>query len=65
MTFSDAEETMNDSELPDYKEDGIDVEMHLADRYVVLLFIKRPWSNALYSQIIVMSTDATLEVCRW
>ncbi|XP_023945318.1 microspherule protein 1 [Bicyclus anynana] len=32
MTFSDAEETMNDSELPDYKEDGIDVEMHLADR---------------------------------
>lgn len=39
MTFSDAEETMNDSELPDYKEDGIDVEMHLADRYVVLYFI--------------------------
>ncbi|XP_045492246.1 microspherule protein 1 [Colias croceus] len=32
MTFSDAEETMNDSELPDYKEDGIDVEMQLADR---------------------------------
>ncbi|XP_034834124.1 microspherule protein 1 [Maniola hyperantus] len=32
MTFSDAEETLNDSELPDYKEDGIDIEMHLADR---------------------------------
>ncbi|CAH2239485.1 jg21492 [Pararge aegeria aegeria] len=32
MTFSDAEDTMNDSELPDYKEDGIDVEMQLADR---------------------------------
>ncbi|XP_045775479.1 microspherule protein 1 [Maniola jurtina] len=32
MTFSDAEETMNDAELPDYKEDGIDVDMHLADR---------------------------------
>ncbi|XP_032528823.2 microspherule protein 1 [Danaus plexippus] len=32
MTFSDAEETMNDSELPDYKEDGIDIEMQLADR---------------------------------
>ncbi|KOB78826.1 putative Microspherule protein 1 [Operophtera brumata] len=31
-TFSDAEETMNDAELPDYKEDGIDVEMQLADR---------------------------------
>ncbi|XP_050343688.1 microspherule protein 1 [Nymphalis io] len=32
VTFSDAEETMNDTELPDYKEDGIDVEMQLADR---------------------------------
>ncbi|XP_026496612.1 microspherule protein 1 [Vanessa tameamea] len=32
VTFSDAEETMNDSELPDYKEDGIDAEMQLADR---------------------------------
>ncbi|CAH0724662.1 unnamed protein product, partial [Brenthis ino] len=32
MTFSDAEETMNDSELPDYKEDGIEREMQLADR---------------------------------
>lgn len=32
MTFSDAEETMNDSELPDYKEDDIDAEMQLADR---------------------------------
>ncbi|XP_026319363.1 microspherule protein 1 isoform X2 [Hyposmocoma kahamanoa] len=32
LTFSDAEETINDSELPDFKEDGIDVEMHLADR---------------------------------
>lgn len=34
MSFSDAEDTMNDSELPDYKEDGIDVEMQLADRYI-------------------------------
>lgn len=34
LTFSDAEETINDSELPDFKEDGIDVEMHLADRYI-------------------------------
>ncbi|CAH0767049.1 unnamed protein product [Diatraea saccharalis] len=32
ITFSDAEETINDSELPDFKEDGIDVEMQLADR---------------------------------
>ncbi|CAF4789334.1 unnamed protein product [Pieris macdunnoughi] len=32
MTFSDAEETMNDSELPDFKEDGMDVEIQLADR---------------------------------
>ncbi|XP_047985419.1 microspherule protein 1 [Leguminivora glycinivorella] len=32
LTFSDAEDTINDSELPDYKEDGIDVEMQLADR---------------------------------
>ncbi|XP_050671049.1 microspherule protein 1 isoform X2 [Leptidea sinapis] len=32
MTFSDAEDTMNDADLPDYKEDGMDVEMQLADR---------------------------------
>lgn len=32
LTFSDAEETMNDAELQDYKEDGIDIEMQLADR---------------------------------
>ncbi|XP_059048161.1 microspherule protein 1 [Achroia grisella] len=32
VTFSDAEETMNDAELPDFKEDGVDVEMQLADR---------------------------------
>ncbi|XP_026758745.1 microspherule protein 1 [Galleria mellonella] len=32
LTFSDAEETMNDSELPDFKEDGVDIEMQLADR---------------------------------
>ncbi|XP_013188702.1 microspherule protein 1 [Amyelois transitella] len=32
LSFSDAEETMNDSELPDYKEDGVDVEMQMADR---------------------------------
>ncbi|CAH0405521.1 unnamed protein product [Chilo suppressalis] len=32
MSFSDAEETINDSELPDFKEDGIDIEMQLADR---------------------------------
>lgn len=37
LTFSDAEETINDSELPDFKEDGIDVEMHLADRYICYL----------------------------
>lgn len=35
MTFSDAEETMNDNELPDYKEDGMDMEMQLADRYIL------------------------------
>ncbi|XP_041975351.1 microspherule protein 1 [Aricia agestis] len=32
LTFSDAEDTMNDNELQDYKEDGIDVEMQIADR---------------------------------
>lgn len=32
LTFSDAEETMNDNELPDYKEDGVDLEMQMADR---------------------------------
>ncbi|CAK1544525.1 unnamed protein product [Leptosia nina] len=32
MTFSDAEETINDSELPNYKEDGVDIEMQIADR---------------------------------
>ncbi|KPI97575.1 Microspherule protein 1 [Papilio xuthus] len=32
LTFSDAEETINDSELQDFKEDGMDVEMQLADR---------------------------------
>ncbi|XP_049875191.1 microspherule protein 1 [Pectinophora gossypiella] len=32
LTFSDAEDTINDSEIPDFKEDGIDVEMQLADR---------------------------------
>ncbi|XP_073957969.1 microspherule protein 1-like [Choristoneura fumiferana] len=32
LTFSDAEDTINDSELPDYKQDGIDIEMQLADR---------------------------------
>lgn len=37
LTFSDAEETMNDSELPDYKEDGMDIEMQLADRYFTIL----------------------------
>lgn len=31
-SFSDAEETINDSELPDFKEDGIEAEMQLADR---------------------------------
>jgi hypothetical protein len=36
LTFSDAEETMNDTELPDYKEDGMDVEMKLADRYIII-----------------------------
>lgn len=39
MTFSDAEETMNDNELPDYKEDGMDMEMQLADRYFTLYSI--------------------------
>ncbi|KAJ0182688.1 hypothetical protein K1T71_002057 [Dendrolimus kikuchii] len=32
LTFSDAEESINDSELPDYKEDGIDIDMQIADR---------------------------------
>lgn len=32
LTFSDAEDTMNDNELPDYKEDGMDSEMQMADR---------------------------------
>ncbi|KAG6447398.1 hypothetical protein O3G_MSEX004945 [Manduca sexta] len=32
MSFSDAEDTINDNELPDYKEDGIDIEMQMADR---------------------------------
>lgn len=39
MTFSDAEDTMNDNELPDYKEDGTDVEMQLADRYMLFTII--------------------------
>ncbi|KAL4716546.1 hypothetical protein ACJJTC_010210 [Scirpophaga incertulas] len=32
LSFSDAEETMNDSELPDFKEEGTEIEMQLADR---------------------------------
>ncbi|CAH0592275.1 unnamed protein product [Chrysodeixis includens] len=32
LTFSDAEETINDAELTDYHEDGIDAEMQIADR---------------------------------
>ncbi|CAH2050129.1 unnamed protein product, partial [Iphiclides podalirius] len=32
LTFSDAEDTINDSELQDFKEDGVDIEMQLADR---------------------------------
>ncbi|KAJ2947710.1 hypothetical protein O0L34_g9483 [Tuta absoluta] len=32
VSFSDAEEAMHDSELQDLKEDGIDVELQLADR---------------------------------
>ncbi|KAG7311007.1 hypothetical protein JYU34_003860 [Plutella xylostella] len=31
-TFSDAEETMNDAELQDMREDGMDIELQLADR---------------------------------
>lgn len=34
LTFSDAEDTINDSEIPDYKEDGIEAEMQMADRFV-------------------------------
>lgn len=32
LSFSDAEDTLNDQELVDFKEDGMDVEMQLADR---------------------------------
>lgn len=45
MTFSDAEETINDSELPDFKEDGIDVEMHLADRYICNILFNKSYFN--------------------
>ncbi|XP_028164317.1 microspherule protein 1 [Ostrinia nubilalis] len=31
-SFSDAEETINDADIPDLKEDGIDAEMQFADR---------------------------------
>lgn len=37
LTFSDAEDTINDSELQDFKEDGVDIEMQLADRYIIFL----------------------------
>ncbi|XP_075969990.1 microspherule protein Rcd5 isoform X2 [Anticarsia gemmatalis] len=32
LSFSDAEDTLNDSELTDYKEEGLETEMQIADR---------------------------------